>query len=556
LDNLETTAPAQLAFGRAAEAWLDADMGRTRAARGRAAVACANPLASWAALRMIRDGGSAVDAAVAAQAVLTLVEPNASGIGGGAMILVHGGAGTIAIDGISAAPARVPERLETDYDGRTVPSDRAVYGGRTVGVPGALRALEMAHRRFGRLAWGALFVPAIELAEEGFALSPYVVRTLQEIPTMRDEPFARMLYYGGGDAPLPAGTMLRNPPLGATLRAIAQGGADAFYCGETAHRIAAAVAADPFAGAITAADMAGYRAIERPAPGFRLGAMTVATAPLPAYGGIAAGQLVGIAERLGVGSIGTSLSEEEIHILAEAGRVAFADREPYADPDHAGLDIARLLSSEYLARRARYIDRSRRNDRIPAGHTDGLGGSMTSHLSIADGAGQVVSMTTTVNQNFGARIAVGGFYLNNALTNFALDPIRHGKRVPNAMGPGKRPRTSIGPMIAMDAAGVPVAAVGAGGGFRIIGYVANALLRLAGGMGDPQAIVAAAHALSWSGTTEIEPAFARHAKGLTARGHFVAVRRFDGGTQCVLRAGDAWLAGGDPRRDGMGMALR
>ena len=556
MDNQETMASAQRAFGRASEAWFVVWLGRGGAAGGRAAVACANPLASWAALRMIRDGGSAVDAAVAAQAVLTLVEPNASGIGGGAMVLVHDGAGVTAIDGISTAPARVPERLERDYDGRTVPSDRAAYGGRTVGVPGALRALEMAHRRFGRLSWAALFAPAIELAEEGFALSPYVVRTLQEIPTMRDEPFARMLYCGGGDAPLPAGTVLRNPPLGATLRAIARGGADAFYCGETAHRIGAAVAADPFAGAITAADMAGYQAIERPSPRFRLGAWSIATAPLPAYGGIAAGQLVGIAERLGVGSIGASLSEEEIHILAEAGRVAFADREPYADPDHAGLDVERLLSAEYLARRARYIDREKRNDRIPAGHTDGLGGSMTSHVSIADGAGQVVSMTTTINQNFGARIAVGGFYLNNVLTNFAMDPVRHGKRVANAMAPGKRPRTSIGPLIVCDADGRAVAALGAGGGFRIIGYIANGLLRLAGGMDDPQALVAAPHAMSWSGSTELEPAFAHHAAGLVRRGHFVTVRRFDGGTQCVLRDGAGWAAGGDPRRDGVGMGLR
>ncbi|MCX7382909.1 MAG: gamma-glutamyltransferase [Alphaproteobacteria bacterium] len=341
---------------------------------------------------------------------------------------------------------------------------------------------------------------------------------------------------------------------------MAEGGAEEFYTGETARRMVAAVRGDAFDGRMTLADLAGYRAIERAAPCFGLGAWRVATAPLPAYGGIAAGQLIGIAARLGITGIGAVLSEQEIHLLAESGRVAFADREHYADPDHVadgrGVDVATLLSPDYLARRARHIDPLRRNDRIPAGHTDGLGGSMTSHVSIADGAGQMVAMTTTINQNFGARISVGGFYLNNALTNFALQPISHGRRVANAMAPGKRPRTSIAPCIVMDADGRAVAALGAGGGFRIIGYVANALLRLAGGMRDPVAIVAAAHAMNWSGSTEIEPVLAHHAAGLVGRGHFVVTRRFDGGTQMVLADGGDWLAAGDPRRDGVGVVLR
>ncbi len=532
--------------------------------RGRAAVAAANPLATEAALTILRLGGSAVDAAIAAQAALTVVEPNASGIGGGAILLVHEAGAVCAFDGISAAPAEVPERLETDFNGRTVPSDRAMFGGRTVAVPGALRALEAAHRRFGRLPWKDLFAPAIALAAEGFALAPYVVRTLLENPTMRDEAMASRLYCGGADAPLAPGTVIRNPELAETLIAIAEGGADAFYLGDIAARIVAAVRGDVFDGRMTMADLAGYRAQERAAPAFALGAWRVATAPLPAYGGIAAGQLVGIAARLGITGIGAVPSEQEIHLLAESGRVAFADREHYADPDHAGpdhlgnaraADVATMLSPDYLARRARHVDHLRRNDRIPAGHTDGLGGSMTSHVSIADAMGQVVSMTTTINQNFGARIAVGGFYLNNALTNFALQPISHGRRVANAMAPGKRPRTSIAPCIVMDAEGRPIAAVGAGGGFRIIGYVANALLRLAGGMRDPAAILAAPHAMNWSGSTEIEPAIGHHAQALAARGHFVVTRRFDGGTQMVLRDGDSWLAGGDKRRDGVGLVL-
>ena len=550
---------AHLAFGRAPEPWLDLDLSRTRPASGRQAVATANPLASWAAATMLRQGGSAIDAAIAAQMVLTLVEPNASGLGGGAVILIHDGAGITTIDGISAAPARVPERLETDFDGRTVPVDRATTGGRTVGVPGALRALDDAHRRFGRLPWKTLFEPAIACATEGFALSPYLVRTLLEIPAMRDEPFARALYCGGTDAPLPPGTMLRNPALAATLRIIADHGADAFYQGDLAAQIARAVQSDSFSGTLTLRDMADYRAIERRPATFALGANTVATAPLPAYGGIAAGQLIGLARHRGLTSIGTTLDAGTIHLLAEAGRVAFADRDPYADPLTSTADVAHLLAPEYLARRARHIDPLRRNDKIPPGHTDrgsdGLGGSMTSHLGIADAHGQVVSMTTTINQNFGARIAVGGFYLNNVLTNFALHPVRQGKPQPNAMAPGLRPRTSIAPCIVTDAGGRAVAAVGAGGGYRIIGYIANALLRLAGGMTDPQAILGAPHALNWSGMTELEPEHAGHVQALVARGHWTSVRRLDGGTQLLLRHAGIWHAGADPRRDGLAMAL-
>src|SRR5271165_4284479 len=195
------------------EPWLDFDPTRAGPARGRAAAATANPLASWAALTMLRAGGAAIDGAIAAQAVLTVVEPNASGIGGGAMIVLHDRGTTHLIDGLAAAPARVPERLETDFDGRSIPAERAVYGGRTVGVPGVLRALDVAHRRFGRLPWTRLFEPAVALAEGGFPLAPYLVRTLQEIPPMRDEAMARALYCGGTEAPLPAGTRLHNIPL-------------------------------------------------------------------------------------------------------------------------------------------------------------------------------------------------------------------------------------------------------------------------------------------------------------------------------------------------------
>lgn len=539
---------------RTEQDWIDYDGSRGRAALGRAAIATAHPLASWAGLEMLRAGGSAVDAAVAAQAVLTAVEPNASGIGGGALMLVADGGAVHAIEGLSAAPARVTDRLERDFDGRTVPADRAAFGGRTVGVPGALRALEAAHRRFGRLPWAMLFGPAIELSSEGYPLSPYLLRTLLENPMVQTEAMAQALFCGGGTVPHSAQTRLHNPALTASLQAIAEGGADAFYHGEIARRICAAVAEDAFPGMLTEADFASYRAIWRDPVRFALCGLQVAGGCLPAFGATAVGQVVGIAAQLGVSGLGPDLSARNIHVLAEAGRLAFADRAIYAgDPGETPADMRRWLDPDYLATRAALVDPLRRTEGFHGGSPEGA--SQTSHLSIADAEGCVVSMTSTINNNFGARISVGGFYLNNVMTNFATRPVVGGKVSPNAMASGWRARTSIAPCIVLDAAGQPVAAVGAGGGNRIIGYVANALLLIAGGMDDPQAIVASPHALNFSGITEIEPPLDRHTAELAAMGHWVIPRRLDGGTQCVMRRGAGWAAGGDPRRDGAGMGL-
>jgi gamma-glutamyltranspeptidase/glutathione hydrolase len=534
--------------------WIDYDATRQRPGIGRAALATAHPLASWAGLEMLRAGGSAIDAAIAAQAVLTAVEPNASGIGGGALILVAKGKSVHAFDGLSAAPASVTDRLERDFDGRTIPADRAAFGGRTVGIPGALRALEMAHRQFGRLTWAMLFGPAIELASEGYPLSPYLLRALQENPAVQTEAMAQALYCDKNGALHPAQTRLHNPALTATLQAIAEGGADAFYQGEIATQICRAVAADPFPGTLTPQDFAAYQAIARNPVRFAMGKFQVAGGCLPAFGATAVGQVIGIAAQLGLTSLPAQPSLAEIHILAEAGRLAFADRAIYAgDPDATQSNPQAWLTPAYLATRAALINPKTRLEGLAPGTPEGA--SQTSHLSIADTDGCVVSMTTTINNNFGARISVGGFYLNNVMTNFATRPVVAGHRSPNAMGPGRRARTSIAPCILLDTNQTPIAAIGAGGGNRIIGYVANALLRLAAGTQNPQQIVASPHALNFAGITEIEPPLDRHAQALATMGHWVIPRKLDGGTQCVLHTKEGWSAGGDPRRDGAGMGL-
>ena len=549
----------QTAYGRPLEPWITTDPTRSTPATGSAAVAAAHPLAARAALLMLREGGSAVDAAVAAQAALSVVEPNASGIGGGAMLLVHDGDRMLCLDGLACAPARVTARLATDFDGRTVPLERAMYGGRTVGVPGALMALEHAHRRFGRLPWAALFAPAIEMAAEGYPLSPYLWRALQENPAVRDTRFARDQYCAAGTV-LPPGTIRRNPALAASLAAIAAGGAAALHEGPLAEAIIRATADDPFPGSLTAADLAGYLPVERAPLRFPLGRMTVLAGPLPAYGALAVAQIVGFLRHHGIAGLDDAPSADEIHFIAEAGRLAIMDRWPYADPDFASADVSQLLDPAYLDARAALIDPLRRSNRFPPGRGRELAGSDTSHLSIADAHGQLVSMTTTINQNFGSRVEAGGFWLNNVMTNFAADPVLKGRsgrewHDPNAMAPHKRARTTIAPVIVLDEAGRPLAALGAGGGFRIIGYVANALLRLAGGQRNPQALLDAPHALNWNGVTELEPALEHHAIPLAARGHWPHIRRLDGGTQCVILTDGQAHAAGDRRRDGVGMAL-
>ena len=541
-------------FGRRPEPWLVFDPTLRSPTIGRAAAATANPLASWAACSMLQAGGSAVDAAIAAQAVLTAVEPNASGIGGGAIVLVSHDRAVTAIDGLSMSPARVTERLDRDFDGRIVPAERAAFGGRTAGVPGALRALELAHQQFGRLRWAELFAPAIALCEEGYPMSAYLLRALRENPGVQTEAMARALFAQEDGRLLEPGTPIRNPALATTLRMIAAEGADAFYEGAIARDICRAVACDPFPGVMTPEDLAAYTPAVRRAPRFAMGPYQVVGGGLPAFGAIAVGQVIGIASVMGLKALGPDMSADDVHILVEAGRLAYADRAVYAgDPDFHPCDVAALLEPAYLLSRAEVLDLRRRTEAVTAGTADGE--SMTSHLSIADDRGCVVSMTTTINNNFGSRVSVGGFYLNNVMTNFAARPIEGGRRSVNAMVGHKRARTSIAPCLVFDAQGEVAAAVGAGGGNRIIGYVADALLRMAGGMTDPQAILAAPHALNSGGMAELEPPLDRHVAELAARGHWMMPRRLDGGTQMVMRSGDGWAAGGDPRRDGCGMAV-
>jgi gamma-glutamyltranspeptidase/glutathione hydrolase len=548
---------------------LDHDQARQRGARGHAVAATASPLASLAAINVIKRGGSAADAVVAAQAVLGLVEPHASGFGGGTVIVWQdqqtGEAGVI--DGLAAAPAAVTDRLQVDFDGRTIPRERAMFGGRTVGVPGTLRALEKVHQRFGRLPWHTLFDAAREHANVGFAMPPYLVKTITEIGSIQDEPLAQRIYCGGARRAVAEGTLIRNSEYAKTLAVIAEQGADVFYQGIIAENLIKVVTQDGFASRMTLTDLKNYAVVERQPTRYHFNGMQVMTAPAPVFGGISVGQIVGMIQALGLTGSDLTDNPELLHAVLEAGRLAFADRGAYiGDSSDASINSA-LLDPAYLAQRAKNIDFSRRANTARPGDLGvahaagpdgtGLTSAMTSHLVVSDLKGLTLSMTTTINQNFGSRLSTGGFYLNNVQTNFAAQPTApHSEhRAYNAMAPGKRAMTSFAPSIMLDANGQIKAALGAGGGNRIVGFVANAMLRIAAGYDDAQKIVSAPQAMNWNGLSNIELGFAHARADLAEREHYVVMRRMDGGTQVALKQGDRWSAGGDIRRDGTAIAL-
>ncbi|WP_336470422.1 gamma-glutamyltransferase family protein [Caldimonas tepidiphila] len=407
----------------------------------RHAVAAAHPLAAEAGERLLRAGGSALDAAIGAQMVLALVEPQSSGIGGGGFLMHWDGRRVQAYDGRETAPAAADERLFLDAAGRPLPFAEAVVGGRSVGVPGLVRMLELAHRQHGRLPWGALFEPAIGLAEQGFEIGPRLHRQLQDDPHLRQDPLARRFYYRPDGSALPAGTRLRNPELAAILRRIAREGSSALHTGEVAQAIVRAVREHPrHPGTLTLADLAGYRPLEREPLCHDWQAWRLCGMPPPSSGAIAIGQILGLlAHRPAGQALQAGLPTPQLlHDYSEAARLAFADRALYvADPDFvpapAG-DWRSLLAPAYLAERARLIG-EKAMGRAPAG-TPGSAAERTAlapdsspelpattHISVIDAAGRAVALTSSIEAQFGARLMVGtgagragGFLLNNQLT--------------------------------------------------------------------------------------------------------------------------------------------
>jgi gamma-glutamyltranspeptidase/glutathione hydrolase len=529
-------------------------------------VASAHPLATDAGYEMLRRGGSAVDAAIAAQMVLNLVEPQSSGIGGGAFLVHYAGREhrLTAYDGRETAPAAArPERF-LGADGQPVTFYDAVVGGKSVGVPGLLRALELAHRRHGRLPWAQLFRPAIRLAEEGFAVSPRLATLLAKEKYLQRQEVTRRYFHHSDGSPLQAGQRLRNPEFAATLHAIAQGGADAFYRGDIARDMVAAVAGAPDnPGDLTLDDLAAYRAVERtPVCGGYRGYRVCGMGP-PSSGAVAVLQILGMLEQFSLRSV-PPVSLMAAHLFAEAGKLAYADRGLYlADPDFVRVPVRGLLARDYLAQRASLIRHSSAmakaqpglpavNTTVPLGRDEPLELPATSHISVVDAYGNALAMTTTIEAAFGSRIMVRGFLLNNELTDFSFVPEENGRPVANRIEARKRPRSSMAPTIVFDPQGRLYAVLGSPGGSQIINYVAQCLVALIDWRLDPAEAAALPHYGSRNGPTELEQgtAAAALAESLKLLGHDVRIAEMTSGTQIIHRRGERWWGGADPRREG------
>jgi gamma-glutamyltranspeptidase/glutathione hydrolase len=546
------------------------------------AVAAANPLATDAGYQILKAGGSAIDAAIAVQMVLTLVEPQSSGIGGGAFLLHHDGKAVEAFDGRETAPAAADEKLFLKADGKPMAFYEGVVGGRSVGTPGTVRMLEMAHKQHGKLPWATLFQPAITLAEGGFKVSARLNTLLKSEQHLKKDPVAAAYFYDAQGEAWPVGHTLKNPELAQVLRKISMQGSKGLLEGDVAQAIVDKVQKHPGnPGQISLADLAGYQPKKR-APichdykaqgkDFRICGF-----PPPSSGAIAVGQILGILNHAYAGAIPLENGlpgANWLHLYTEASRLAFADRAQYlGDPDFVqppGGNWMSLLDDKYLADRARLIGPQSmktatpgnpgpvRTSHAPMPDQPEYG---TSHISIVDAFGNAVAMTTTIEDVFGARQMVKGFLLNNELTDFSFAPAdAQGKPIANRVQAGKRPRSSMAPTLVFDkATGELLMSGGSPGGALIIHFTAKTLYGVLNWGMTPQQAINLPNFASLNGPSVLEekrfpPATV---EALRARGAEVREQAMTSGLQAITRGNahgkQIWLGGADPRREGIVM---
>ncbi|APH72102.1 gamma-glutamyltransferase [Aquibium oceanicum] len=532
-------------------------------------VVAANPLAAEAGLAVLRDGGSAADALVVVQTVLGLVEPQSSGIGGGAFLVWYdAGTGKVTtIDGRETAPMAATPELFIGDNGKPMEFFDAVVGGRSVGTPGVVRLMENIHDLHGTKEWSALFEPAARMAETGFTVSPRLAALVDEdAPLLSAQTSTRAYFFDASGTPLQQGAVLRNPTYAATLRTIGAEGADAFYEGPIAEEIVAAVQGHPDnPGKLSLEDLANYEAKERDAVCASYRGVDVCGMGPPSSGALAIGQILGILSEFDLAGLGPE-DPQGWRLIGDATRLAFADRGRYvADGDF--VDIPKgLLNPDYLKSRAALL---KRPDALPAEaakagdppwdkaelRLDGVSLEVpsTSHFVIVDAEGNLASMTSSIENGFGARLMTGGFLLNNQLTDFSFVPQQNSEAVANRVEPGKRPRSSMSPTIVLRE-GKPIFALGSPGGSNIIPYVAQALIGLIDWNMNISQAFAMPHFSNRFGRYDLEAgtAAAEMADDLEALGYEVRTTDLNSGLHGVAFLPDGTLEGGaDPRREGV-----
>ncbi|WP_273509397.1 gamma-glutamyltransferase [Planktotalea frisia] len=530
-------------------------------------IVAANPLASQAGAKVLRRGGTAADAMIAVQTVLGLVEPQSSGLGGGAFLVwydAESGALTT-LDGRETAPADATPRLFQDENGEPLKFWDAVVGGRSVGVPGTPALMERAHQKWGNQKWDTLFEDGIALAAGGFKVS-------ERLAGMIARDSDRLVRFGGSSAyfypagvPLKEGKTLRNPDYAETLRDLAKNRTMNFYNGDIAREIVRTVrntSGNP--GVLSMADMRGYEVKERASVCAAYRAHEVCGMGPPSSGALTVGQILGMLDGYDLAALGAE-NPQSWRLIGDASRLAFADRGRYmADSDFVPVPVKGLVDPEYLAQRAEALDGGPALETVSAGmpafdhamlwaDDESIELPSTSHISIVDSYGNALSMTTTIENAFGSRLMVRGFLLNNELTDFSFRTHKEGVPIANAVAPGKRPRSSMAPTIVLKD-GRPVLVVGSPGGSRIIGYVAKTIVaHLDWGM-DVQQAVSLGHAVNRFGTYDLEAGSAMEAMApeLEALGYKVKIRDLNSGINAIS-IGDSLLGGADPRREGVAL---
>ncbi|PZQ47366.1 MAG: gamma-glutamyltransferase [Micavibrio aeruginosavorus] len=532
-------------------------------------VVTAHPEATKVGYDVLKRGGSAADAAVAVQLMLGLVEPQSSGLGGGGFALYYDARTKqlYSFDGRETAPATAGRYLFTGEDGKPMEFYDAAIGGRSVGVPGTVKLLEMLHKRFGRMPWRDLFSPAIGVAETGFTVTPRLASLVEyDYDNLREFTPTQLYFFPDAVTPINEGGRLVNPLYGGTLRKIAIEGADGFYKGDIAEAIVKAVREDDQnPGLLAIEDLANYEAIERKTICSTYRAYLVCTMPEPTSGGLTLLMTLGILENFDLAGKGPT-DPEAWHLISEASRLAFADRNYYmADPHYVSTPGERLLDKAYLKSRAALISPAQAAQKIMPGTPPGWGKKEpaaepvypkppgTTHFTIVDAAGNIVSMTDSVEDLFGSRMMVHGFVLNNQLTDFSFVPEVDGKAVANRVEGGKRPRSTMTPVIIFSPDGKPFLVIGSAGGSAIVGYVLERIIELIDWKQTIVGALASPNILNRGKGIEMEKEAYYLEDALRAKGHPVEIKDLNSGLTAISFQNGVMTGAADPRREGTAM---